>query len=388
MLKNRRRLTITQFLILLFVLLVVVVGVLYFFNNNQNSTSSSSSSSSAIQVINANNNQGEYKTVVKNGSYVTSAARGIAVTTEDGLNAQSFEQAINELSKKFFSTKKYIFQEGQYLSATTLNDWLDRYSSSNKLGLNPVNNGKTDNSRNPEYLQSIEENDFMTEASASNLNLAGMTMRIAMNRTDSYTKTTGGTTYTQSISKAEMVAQGKTIASKVLARLRANKKIGNNVPILIVMYQNASSSSLVGGVPYAYYMSKSGSKISAWHNLDYQNLIFPEQSTTTGSVGSQDNTNFVNFEDDIEGFFPTISSATAQARYEDKTLTGMKITVNTSFYSVSEIKAFSTYISEVGPKYFTKDIPITISVYASNQLLAVLSRSSGSNFKVTYLYSY
>ncbi|WP_180370840.1 CamS family sex pheromone protein, partial [Oenococcus oeni] len=112
------------------------------------------------------------------------------------------------------------------------------------------------------------------------------------------------------------------------------------------------------------------------------------QSTTTGSVGSQDNTNFVNFEDDIEGFFPTISSATAQARYEDKTLTGMKITVNTSFYSVSEIKAFSTYISEVGPKYFTKDIPITISVYASNQLLAVLSRSSGSNFKVTYLYSY
>lgn len=126
------------------------------------------------------------------------------------------------------------------------------------------------------------------------------------------------------------------------------------------MYQNASSSSLVGGVPYAYYMSKSGSKISAWHNLDYQNLIFPEQSTTTGSVGSQDNTNFVNFEDDIEGFFPTISSATAQARYEDKTLTGMKITVNTSFYSVSEIKAFSTYISEVGPKYFTKDIPIDL----------------------------
>ncbi len=193
MLKNRRRLTITQFLILLFVLLVVVVGVLYFFNNNQNSTSSSSSSSSTIQVINANNKQGEYKTVVKNGSYVTSAARGIAVTTEDGLNAQSFEQAINELSKKFFSTKKYIFQEGQYLSATTLNDWLDRYSSSNKLGLNPVNNGKTDNSRNPEYLQSIEENDFMTEGSGSNLNLAGMTIGIAMNRTDSYTKTTGGT---------------------------------------------------------------------------------------------------------------------------------------------------------------------------------------------------
>lgn len=73
----------------------------------------------------------------------------------------------------------------------------------------------------------------MTEGSGSNLNLAGMTIGIAMNRTDSYTKTTGGTTYTQSISKAEMVAQGKTIASKVLARLRANKKIGNNVPILI-----------------------------------------------------------------------------------------------------------------------------------------------------------
>lgn len=385
--QTRRRLTIIEVLILLFAVLLIVVGGLYFFNMRQQ-TSTTSTTKNTIQVINQNNSQGEYRSVVSNGHYVTSAARGIAVTTESNFNAQSFELSLNDLSKNFFSTKKYIFQEGQYLSANTIDNWLSRYSSSNTSGLNPADNGQKNNSRNPYYIQSLEENDFMNQVNGSKLDLAGMTIGLAMNRTDSYSKVTNGPVYTQNISKAEMVTQGNAMASKVLKRLRSNKKIGNDIPILIVMYANASEDSLVGGAPYAYFLSKSGEQISKWTNVNIQNLVFPEQNSGTTSVGSQDNTSFVNFQTAIQNFFPSISSATAQAHYEDGTLSGMNITVNTSFYSVSEIKALTTYISQTAPKYFNDHVPIRISVYGSNQLLSILSSDSGSNFKTIYLYSY
>ena len=42
-------------------------------------------------------------------------------------------------------------------------DWLNRKAGDNPTGLNPEDNGKTDDSRAPIYLQTIEEQDFMTQ---------------------------------------------------------------------------------------------------------------------------------------------------------------------------------------------------------------------------------
>lgn len=387
--QNRRGLTITQFLILLFAVLLVIVGALYFFNNRQPvSTSSSSSSPSSVQVINQNNQQGEYRSVISNGNYLTSSARGMTVTTESNFNAQSFELSLNELSKRFFSTRRYIFQEGQYLSSDLLSSWLDRYSNSNRSGLNPPDNGRTDDSRNPYYLQSIEENDFMNQVNGTKLNLEGMTIGLAMNRIDHYTRALGGPEYTQNISRAEMIAQGRTVAAKVLRRLRSMNQIPKDLPILIVMYENAPEDSLAGGAPYAYYLSKSGNTVGKWTNVDFQNVVFPKTDTDRSSIGTQDNTNFVNFKNEIQNFFPNISYATAQAHYENGSLNGLNININTSFYSVSEIKAFATYIAETAPKYFNNSIPIRISLSASNQLMAVITKDSNSSYRIIYLYSY
>lgn len=80
------------------------------------------------------------------------------------MNLKSFESGLLDVSKKVFPTSKYVFQEGQYLSSSTVENWLGRKSSSNSEGLNPENNGKKDpNTRNPIYLQQLEEQDYMVQ---------------------------------------------------------------------------------------------------------------------------------------------------------------------------------------------------------------------------------
>jgi hypothetical protein len=60
---------------------------MYFFNANQ--SNSSTSEPKKIQTT-SNDNNGEYRSIVKDGQYVTSAARGLIVTSESSFNSQSF----------------------------------------------------------------------------------------------------------------------------------------------------------------------------------------------------------------------------------------------------------------------------------------------------------
>ncbi len=388
---NKFRFTIKRFLITLFIILIVIVGLLfYFFNFRQSSTTTSNNKNrkKSIQVINSPGNS-NYKSIISNGKYKESSARNTVVSTESDLNAKSFEASLNDLSKKYFSPKKYLFQEGQYLSSSLLSNWLGRYSSSNQSGLNPPKSPNNSKNPSPNYIQSIEENDFVKQTSNNKVSLKGLTIGIAMNTEYNYNRTQDGPSYTKKISKQQMVAEGKTAANKVLNRLRQNNRIPKNLPILLVMYSNApSNNDLTGGYPYAYYLSRSGTKIGQWNNPKIRNIVFPKIESDNSKLGRQDNTAFLNFENQVESYFPNISSATAQAHYVNNNLSGLNINVNTNFYSTSEINAFSSYLSQITSRYFREKIPIKISVNASGNLVAVISKGAKGGFKITYLYNY
>ena len=129
------------------------------------------SASSGYQTT-GQTNDSEYNGVIINGRYRTNKSRGVGVSqnSENLLNLKSFESGLTDISKEYFSTKDYVFQEGQTLSKSTVEDWLARKSSKNPDGLNPEDNGKNgENERNPMYVQQIEEQDYMKEDSKGNL---------------------------------------------------------------------------------------------------------------------------------------------------------------------------------------------------------------------------
>lgn len=380
---NRRRITIREFGVLLAIFLVIILVVLYFFNSNR--IVSTTENTKGIQISNGGRN--EYSTVVKDGRYLTSKARGVTATsTGNQFNVTSFQNGLINISKSQFRPSSYIFQEGQYLSSDTVQKWLDRYSNDQKDGLNPEDNGKTDDSRNPIYLQSIEEQDFVNQ-DGNKLKLEGMTIGLSMNTVDTYTREEYGPTFSQEIPFDQMQSEGRKIAKKVLERVRKLKDVSDDIPIMIAIYANQPPDSLVGGTFYEYAVSSNGVKLDKWQTIDSKNVVFPKLDDDQDSLGDDENTNFVNFKTEIQNFFPNLSSTTAQAHYENGYLQGMNVEVVTQFYASTEIRAFTTYIAEAAPKYLPDNIPTRIIIKTSNNIQAILT-SDGGAYSIMYLDSY
>ncbi len=291
---------------------------------------------------------GTYQGVIKDGHYKTSKARGVNVS-----------QNSNPYNLKSFETKNYIFQEGQYLDTSTVENWLGRKSKSNPEGLNPAEGKKSD--PNPEYIQQIEEQDYMQE-SGNSMKLHGITIGIGINSEYNYQKKTDGPNYTKNISDAEV------------------KKELRNVPIVIALYKQAPDDSLVGGSFFAY-SKNNGNKISSWHKLDYRTAVLPKANGTDQETKSDqtDNDSFSNFKSQVQSFFPNLSGVTAQAQYNGSSLIGMHITITTQFYSQTEITSFTQYIVRAARKYLPSGIPIDIKIQSSSEMQAVVYRNSGSD---------
>ena len=330
---------------------------------------------------------GNYQGVIQNGRYKTSKARGINVAQNDNqFNQKSFESGLTQVSKRVFSPKSYIFQEGQYLNTGTLQSWLGRKTKKNPNGLNPTQGKKSD--PNPEYIQQIEEQDYMTDSGRS-MKLEGVVIGVGINSEYNYQKKTDGPSYTKKISKDEMQQQGEIAAQKILTRLREKKDL-RDVPIVIALYKQAPDDSLVGGSFFAY-SKNNGNKISKWTKLDYKTMVLPKASATnaTTSADSTDNDNFANFKSQIQGFFPNLSGVTAQAQYHNGQLSGMHITVTTQFYSQTEITSFTQYIARAAKRYLPSGIPIDIRIQSDSEMQAIVYRDAGSDtFRTHVLDSY
>ncbi|KRL22246.1 CamS family sex pheromone protein [Lentilactobacillus kisonensis] len=344
--------------------------------DNLSSDTNSSSGSKEKTQLTGQTNSDYYQGVIKNGRYRTSKSRGVSVSQEaNQFNIKGFENGLLNISKKEFSTKKYVFQEGQYLSADQVENWLGRKSSSNQTGLNPVKSKSTNpNTRTPLYLSQIDEQDFMTQSGKS-LKLSAMTVGLGINSVDYYKKTQDGPTYQTNISDAQVQAHGKEIANQVLQRLRKRKAL-KNIPIIIALYKQASDDSLVGGNFFAYSLNDNAeTKISKWTKINQKNYVFPLQSNKKGP-STNDEDSFDNFKSTIQGFFPNLSGVTAQAQYTDGSLSGMNVNITTQFYSQTEIISFTQYIQGAAQKYLPANAPIDITVQSTEGIQSFLSRKA------------
>lgn len=327
---------------------------------------------------------GTYQGVIENGHYKVSKARGVnAGQNANPYNLKSFESGLTNVSKKVFSTKSYVFQEGQYLSAGTVQDWLGRKSAKNPAGLNPAAGKASDPT--PEYIQQIEEQDYMQQKGKS-LKLKGVTIGIGINSVYTYQKKKDGPNFTKDIPDSEVRRAGKEAAAQVLKRLRQRPEL-KDVPIVIALFKQAPDDSLVGGTYFAYNKN-TGDTLAGWHNLDERAVVLPKASAASGTAQKDqaDNNNFANFKSQIQSFFPNLSGVTAQADYQKGALAGMNITVTTQFYSQTEIEAFTQYIAQAAKKYLPNGIPIDIRIESSNGTQAVVFRNPGADSFQTHIF--
>jgi len=378
-----RRIGFRGYMVIVIVIVALAIGGLYFFNMNRVAPTATNKAN-GVQIT--QRASGQYQTVIKDGRYLVSAARGITATSEpNSLDVKHFESSLLDLSKTQFKPSQYIFQEGQYLSSDTVNNLLERKSNNNPNGLNPEDNGKTDSSRNPIYVQTLTEQDFMTK-SGNNLKLSGIVVGVAMNTQDEYQKEQYGTTYKQEISEADRVAYGKKVAPQIIKQIRQQSGVSENTPIVVAMYANSASDSLAPGGFYAEVKSTQGTDLSEWSDISDKSIVLPKEATDTSSLGNDENNGFANFKNDVSNFFPNIAGATAVANFKKGTLSGLNVTVTTQFYSQTEIDSFTTYVSQSALKFLPANVPVRIVIQTANELQAILIRNANDKtFSTTIL---
>ncbi|MBZ5950703.1 CamS family sex pheromone protein [Leuconostoc gasicomitatum] len=378
-----RRIGFRGYMVIVIVIVALAIGGLYFFNMNRVAPTATNKAN-GVQIT--QRASGQYQTVIKDGRYLVSAARGITATSEpNSLDVKHFESSLLDLSKTQFKPSQYIFQEGQYLSSDTVNNLLERKINNNPNGLNPEDNGKTDSSRNPIYVQTLTEQDFMTK-SGNNLKLSGIVVGVAMNTQDEYQKEQYGTTYKQEISEADRVAYGKKVAPKIIKQIRQQSGVSDNTPIVVAMYANSASDSLAPGGFYAEVKSTQGTDLSEWSDISDKSIVLPKEATDTSSLGNDENNGFANFKNDVSNFFPNIAGATAVANFKKGTLSGLNVTVTTQFYSQTEIDSFTTYVSQSALKFLPANVPVRIVIQTANELQAILIRNANDKtFSTTIL---
>ncbi|WP_413627014.1 CamS family sex pheromone protein [Fructilactobacillus vespulae] len=353
-------------------LLVATSSVLLVACGNNKKVSNSGSDKTELTGNDSNNS---YQSLIKDGNYQVSKSSGVNQNqTNNTFNLQGFQQDLQNISKKQFSPSKYVFQEGQYISTDKAYDWLGRKSSSNPDGLNP---NQPEKKVVPEYLQQIEEQDYLQPESGTN-KLKGMTIGIGLNSVYYYTKEKYGAQYSKKLNDEDIEKNGKEIADKILARMRKDKAT-KNIPIVIALYKAAPDDSLVGGNLFAYSVNNSGdSSVKSWSKIDQKTYVLPTSGDEKIPNGN-DETAFTQFKDKTQNYFPTLSGITAKAKYTNGQLSGMTISVTTQFFSYTEINSFTQYLQSAAQKYLPTGAPVEIQVGSTSGMQSYLYR--GKNDK-------
>lgn len=323
-----------------------------------------------------------YNVLLKDGQYLISPTNGITASNNDNnVDNRSLEVGLLNISHDLFSTDKYVFQEGQVLTPRQVNIWLSRYSKHNKQGLNYKKSKKY----SPIILNQIFEQDFLVK-SGSSYKLGGISLGLALNSVDYYTKVKDGPEYHVNIKKNQQLAYGKKVAYTLIKRLRKISAL-KHIPILIGLFQKTGRDSLIGGNYLAYsIVDTNSSKINEWKSVDYSSQVLPTIGDTK-PINSTDAASFSDFKAAIQGYFPNISGVIAKVHYQNKHLKQMNISITTQFYGYAQIESFSRLTLSVAKKYLPNNVPIEICIESVNNLQATITKNDADDSYYVHVFS-
>lgn len=321
-----------------------------------------------------------YRTLIP---FKKSASRGLIVNNiRTKYDIQEVEEGLLRISTKNFDPKTHYIQEGQYIDKDTALAWLAR-SSSNPQGLNPpAKKGSNDEKpveEAPIYLAHIVEQNYHVMTEGKKVRLAGISVGLALN-TRSYSS--DGTD--REIDDKEIEQQGMKIGEEVIRRLRSQEGLAE-IPIVIGLFKQESRNSIVPGTYFATTVAEKGkSEPSGWKVVNEKYLVFPASSDIDNY--RELNTDFKNFKQDIDTYFPSFVNVIGTGFFKDGNLQSLNIEVPIQFFGTSETIGFTQYLTELVKNYFS-NVHTEVNVTSINGSEALIVKETGEE-PFVHIYGY
>nr|WP_263312809.1 CamS family sex pheromone protein [Mammaliicoccus sp. Marseille-Q6498] len=338
--------------------------------------------------------------------FKVSAARGL---TQDNMissfNSEAFESGLLDISKKTFPTEDYLYRDGQFLDKDTVRAYLSpKYTkkeisamsdedkeakkAGENLGLNPTHDGEKDPEKiaekSPTYLSHIIEQDYFTESDAKKQKISGMTIGLAMNSEYVYQKEQYGETYTKKLDKKEVEKKGKEMAEEILSRLRVRDDL-KNIPINFAIFIQSGEGDIEPG-KFVVHASSDGGKrsVKSWEKMNQQHVTIP--SSDASDLDENLNSNFEQFNQDLQKYFPNFTQAVGTGKFDDDKLTELKIKVPLDYYGKAEVVGVTQYVSDLSEKYFKGVDDFEISIVDGEEPQALITKTKDDKETQIHIY--
>lgn len=327
-------------------------------------------------------------------------ARGMVVgniNTRYDLN--EFETGLMRVALNSFSPDKYFFQEGQYIKGKTINLWLNRLYTNEQLaakglkdteniGLNALDDGVGDlkerNEKSPMVLSHVLEHNYLVKGDDDKVRLGGVVVGLALNSVYYFQTIKYGATYEQKIDHNKLVAEGQRMAAEVVKRMRNIDGL-KDVPITIALFEQQSKASVIPGNFIAYsQVSKGSNSLGDWENVDEKYYLFP--SAEAKKDHRDDMTNFENFKQDVETYFPNFNGVIGKAFYVGNQFHQISIDIPIQFYGKAEGVGFTQYVTGLVMKYFPDYVSVQVSINSVSGQEAVIIRNADQDEPVVHIY--
>jgi len=337
-----------------------------------------------------------YRTLVP---YKESVTRGLVVSNlYTKYDIKEVENGLMRISQNEFSTDDYYFQEGQYLSQSTVQNWLARPNQTTdekpeNQGLNPSSVDEATGEAldpivraeiAPVYLAHIVEQNYLKKTGENKISLGGISLGLAMNSIYYYQREQYGEFYERPIDDAELKREGEKIAQQIIERLRLRPEL-EDVPILIGLFKQEARNSIVPGTYIQFAVSDPGKNtLSEWTPLNEEYVTFPMSSPKDKYRDINDA--FQKFKQDIDLYFSNLTSVIGTGFYKDDRIQKLEVDIPIQFFGTAEIIGFTQYLTGVMLSHLPQDLPVVISITSMNGPEALIKKMPNEEEPFVHIY--
>jgi len=326
--------------------------------------------------------------------YRLSQSRGVTTNqVANRLDITALENDLRRHSASVFDPKTYFFQEGQQIGYSELFSWLERQSDSSELGLNPSVDIDEDASTeekieieraNPKYLSHILEQNYLVRTEDNVVQLAGISIGIAMKSVYRFQTEIGGPFYYEEIDYDEMMNQATKVAEQVVSRLRAKDGL-QEIPIFVAIYREAPRDGLVPGNFVAKKLVQGGSQtVGNWDKINENYVLFP--SSEARNLDSNLSSTIDEFKSGIEKFFPNFVGVIGEGFYQNGELQHLTLEIPIEFYGQAEVVGFTQYVYGLMMDNFQAHFDLEINIRSNQRQESLIVRKAGDEDAYVHIY--
>ncbi len=325
--------------------------------------------------------------------YEESETRGIVVNNvQSRYDINELENGLMDLARTQFSSKEYLFKEGQVLNKDIVSGWLQRkytpeqlkeknLNEADNIGLNPT---EVQGQNTPIYLTHILEQNYLEKQEDGKVYLGGLVIGLSLNSVQYEVNPSSGESILKEMSEEEVRTEGQRIANEIMKRLRDREDL-NGVPIMMALFKQAPRHSISPGYYISVGMSDGSSEsINEWTNVNDQVFMFPSEKATEAKP--QDASLFKAFSTKLENYFPNYTGVTGKASYNDDGLESIKISIPISYNGKAETIGFTQYVSKLASESLPKEWDVEMMIRSESGPEALILLGENSNNAKVHVY--